>query len=155
MSRYNLDLHIYIGNIGLYFYIGLHVSTLPRCNTCIGNLDYSPNIGVLPPGHFSSWLFPPPGNSHHGHFLPPKLSLFWVFFLVVIVNMVTGILPPGKFPPEGSTIPVVSHPNIPPPTKPGFAKYAVDANLFPLESSILTRVKRATNQNNVATEKRS
>ena len=35
------------------------------------------------------------------------------------------------------------------------AKYAVDANLFRLESSILPRVKRATNLNNVATEKRS
>ena len=34
------------------------------------------------------------------------------------------------------------------------AKYAADANMFRLESSILTRTKRATNQNNVATEKR-
>ena len=34
------------------------------------------------------------------------------------------------------------------------AKYAVDANLFRLESSILTRAQRATNRNNVATEKR-
>ena len=44
----------------------------------------------------------------------------------------------------------------PPPSwkVPGFAKYAVDASLFRLESSILTRVKRATNRNNVATEKR-
>ena len=48
--------------------------------------------------------------------------------------MVTGIFPPRKVP--------------------GFAKYAVDANLFRLESSILTRAKRATNRNNVATEKR-
>ena len=31
-------------------------------------------------------------------------------------------------------------------------KYAVDANLFRLESSILTRVKRATNRNNVVRE---
>ena len=52
-------------------------------------------------------------------------------------------------PPEGST-PVVSPRNIPLHTKPGFAKYAVDANLFPLESSILTRAKRATNRNNAA-----
>ena len=29
------------------------------------------------------------------------------------------------------------------------AKYAVDANLFRLESSILTRAKRATNRNNI------
>ena len=46
--------------------------------------------------------------------------------------------------------------NIPPPENshlrvPGFAKYAVDANLLRLESSILTR---GTNGNNVATEKR-
>ena len=47
---------------------------------------------------------------------------------------VTGIFPPRKVP--------------------GFAKYAVDANLFRLESSILTRAKRAANRNNVATEKR-
>ena len=46
---------------------------------------------------------------------------------------------PGCFPPEHS-----------PPTKPGFAKYAVDANLLKLESSILTRAKRATNRNNAA-----
>ena len=51
-------------------------------------------------------------------------------------------------PPEGST------PEHSPPTKPGFAKYAGDANLFPLESWILTRAKRATNRNNVDTEKR-
>ena len=36
---------------------------------------------------------------------------------------------------------------------PGFAKYAVDANLFLLESSILTRAKQAINRNNVATER--
>ena len=35
-----------------------------------------------------------------------------------------------------------------------YAKYAVDANLFRFESLILTRAKRATNRNNVATEKR-
>ena len=44
--------------------------------------------------------------------------------------------------------------NIPPRKGPGFAKYDVDTNLFRLESSILTRAKRATNWNNVATEKR-
>ena len=32
------------------------------------------------------------------------------------------------------------------------SKYAVDANLFRLESSILTRAKRATNQNNLEGE---
>ena len=37
---------------------------------------------------------------------------------------------------------------------PGFAKYAVDANLVRVESSILMRVKLDTNRNNVATEKR-
>ena len=47
----------------------------------------------------------------------------------------TGIFPPGK--------------------DSGFVKYAVNANLFRLESSILMRAKRATNRNNVATEKRS
>ena len=52
-----------------------------------------------------------------------------------------GRFHPGCFPPENST-----------PTKPGFAKYAVDSNLFPLESSILTRAKRATNRNNAATD---
>ena len=36
------------------------------------------------------------------------------------------------------------------PTEPGFAKYAVDANLLKIESSILTRAKQATNQNNAA-----
>ena len=50
---------------------------------------------------------------------------------------------PGCFPPENST-----------PTKPGFAKYTVDANLFPLESSILTWAKRATNWNNGATNRK-
>ena len=34
-------------------------------------------------------------------------------------------------------------------TESGFAKYAVDANLFRLESLIVTRLKRATNRNNV------
>ena len=33
-------------------------------------------------------------------------------------------------------------------------EYAVDANLFRLESSMLTRAKRATNRNNIATENR-
>ena len=37
---------------------------------------------------------------------------------------------------------------------PGFAKSAVDANLFRLQSSILTLVKWTTNPNNVASEKR-
>ena len=36
----------------------------------------------------------------------------------------------------------------------GFAKYAVYANFFRRESSILTRAKRVTNRNNVVTEKR-
>ena len=49
-----------------------------------------------------------------------------------------GRLYPGRLPPEHS-----------PPSKPGFAKYAVDANLFPLESSNLTRAKRATNRKNI------
>ena len=52
-----------------------------------------------------------------------------------------GRLYPGRLPPEHS-----------PPSKPGFAKYAVDANLFQLESSILTRAKRATDRNNVGGE---
>ena len=34
----------------------------------------------------------------------------------------------------------------------GFAKYAVDTNLFRLVSSILTRAKWATNRNNVGGE---
>ena len=42
--------------------------------------------------------------------------------------------------------------NIPPRKVPGFAKYAVDANLFRLESPILTRAKRATDRNNVGGE---
>ena len=50
-----------------------------------------------------------------------------------------GRFHPGCFPPENST-----------PMKPGYAKYAVDANLLKLESSILTRAKRATNRNNAA-----
>ena len=49
----------------------------------------------------------------------------------------SGRFHPGCFPPEHSSS-----------TKPGFAKYAVDANL-----SILTRAKRATNRNNVATNR--
>ena len=69
------------------------------------------------------------------------------------VKMVTGIFLPGKFPPEGST-PAVSPRKIPS-QRSLVAKYALDANLFPLESSILTRSKRATNRNNVATEKRN
>ena len=60
--------------------------------------------------------------------------------MVTVCNVtVAGISPPQK---------------IPPGRLPGSAKYAVDTNLFQLESSILTRVKRATNRNNVATEKR-
>ena len=35
---------------------------------------------------------------------------------------------------------------------PPHAKYAIDANLFWLESPILTRAKRATNRNNVGGE---
>ena len=54
-----------------------------------------------------------------------------------------GSLHPGCFPPEHS-----------PPTKPGFAKYVVDTNLFSLESSILTRAKRARNRNNAATNRK-
>ena len=60
------------------------------------------------------------------------IDMSYVF--VYIDYVVTGIFPPGKVP--------------------GFAKYAVDANLFRLESSILTQAKRATSRNNVATEKR-
>jgi len=52
-------------------------------------------------------------------------------------------IPPGRF-----------HPGCFPPTKPGFAKYAVDANLFPLESSMLAQAKRATNRNNAATNRK-
>ena len=48
----------------------------------------------------------------------------------------------------------VRWPEYSPQEVPGFAKYAVDENLFRLESSILTRAKPATNRNNVATEKR-
>ena len=55
-----------------------------------------------------------------------------------------GRFHPGCFPPEHS-----------PPTKLGFAKYAADANLFLLESSILTRAKRATNRNNAATNRKN
>ena len=50
------------------------------------------------------------------------------------IKSVTGIFPP------------------PPRKVPGFAKYAVDAKLFRLESTILLRAKRATNRNNIATE---
>ena len=63
----------------------------------------------------------------------------------------------GKLPPENSprmVPPRLFPPGIFPPTKPAFAKYAVDANLFPLVSSILTRVKRATNRNNAATNRK-
>ena len=59
-----------------------------------------------------------------------QINVYTLFFLV------TGIFPP------------------PAPRKvPGSAKYAVDANLFRLEPSILLRAKRATNWNNVGTEK--
>ena len=54
-------------------------------------------------------------------------------------NIPPGRFHPGCFSPEHS-----------PATKTGFAKYAVHANLFPLESSILTRAKRASNRNNAA-----
>ena len=61
--------------------------------------------------------------------------------------MVTGIFPTGRFHP--GFFPLEHSP----PTKPGFAKYAVDANLFPLGSSILTRatnrINAATNRNNI------
>ena len=53
-------------------------------------------------------------------------------------------IPPGRF-----------HPSWFPPTQTGFVKYVVDANLFPLESSILTRAKRATNRNNAATNRKN
>ena len=66
-----------------------------------------------------------------------------------------GIFPPGKFAPEVST-PVVSPPEHSPlKSMHGnnivwlCTKYAVDANLFPLESSILTRAKRVTSRNNI------
>ena len=71
---------------------------------------------------------------------------------------VTGIFPPGKFSTEGST-PVVSPRNIPPMKSMHgnnvvwlCAKYAIDANLFRLESSILTRARRVANRNNVGGE---
>ena len=66
-----------------------------------------------------------------------------------------GIFPPGKFAPEVST-PVVSPPEHSPLKSIHgnnvvwlCAKYAVDMKLIRLESSILTRAKRATNRNNV------
>ena len=62
--------------------------------------------------------------------------------------LVTGIFPPLKIPPGRF------HPGCFPPTKPGFAKYDVEANLFPLESSILTRAQRAKNRNNAATNRK-
>ena len=72
---------------------------------------------------------------------------------MVAYYLVTGIFPPGKFLPEHSPQ------NIPPMKKMHennvvwlCAKYAADVNLFRLESSILTRVKRATNRNNVGGE---
>ena len=57
--------------------------------------------------------------------------------------MKTGTFPPRSF-----------HSCVPPqfflPRKfPPHAKYTVDANLFRLESPIITRAKRATNRNNV------
>ena len=65
---------------------------------------------------------------------------------------------PEYSPPEGSTR-VVPRRNIPPMKSMHennvvwlCAKYAVDANLFRLESSILTRAKRLTNRNNVGGE---
>ena len=67
------------------------------------------------------------------------------------MQLVTGIFPSRKIP-LGRFHPGTFHC---PPTKPSFAKYTVDANLFPLVSSILTRAKRAINRNNAATEKRS
>ena len=67
----------------------------------------------------------------------------------------TGIFSPEKFSPEGSTL-VVTPRNIPP-MKSMYGKYvvwlctkyAIDASLFRLESSILTRAKRSTNRNYV------
>ena len=50
------------------------------------------------------------------------------------------------------TAPIRRWPEYSPRKGPGFAKYAVDANLFRLESSILMRAKRATNRNNVGGE---
>ena len=47
-----------------------------------------------------------------------------------------------------NSIPDISPRKVSPLTKHGFTKYTVDANLFPLESSILTRAKRATNRKN-------
>ena len=55
-----------------------------------------------------------------------------------------GRFHPGCFPPENST-----------PTKHGFAKYAVDANLLSPEFSILTRAKRTTSRNNAATSRKN
>ena len=72
---------------------------------------------------------------------------------------------PDNFPPDNSPSPVTSPPgHFPPGPFPLMksmhgnnvvwlcAKYAVDANLFRLESSILTRAKRLTNRNNVGGE---
>ena len=56
--------------------------------------------------------------------------------------------PPLKFPPLEVSTPGSFHPPVFLP----HVKYAVDTNLFRLESSILTRAKRATNRNNVGGE---
>ena len=69
-----------------------------------------------------------------------------VFITSIYGVPVTGTFPPGSF-----------HPCAPPrifsPRKfPPHAKYTIDANLFRLESPILTRAKRATNRNKVRGE---
>ena len=63
-------------------------------------------------------------------------------------SVTTGVYPPENSPRK--VPPRLFPPETFPPTKPGFAKYAVDENLFLLESSILTRAKRATNRNTAA-----
>ena len=78
-----------------------------------------------------------------------------------VTKMVTGIFLPGKFPRK--VLPRLFSPRNIPLMESMHGnnvvwlceKYAADANLFRLKSSILTRAKRATNRNNVATEKRS
>ena len=75
--------------------------------------------------------------------LPSHCESFIHIYIIYIYVSVLGPFSPGSF-----------HPCVPPPV---FylrkflphVKYAVDANLFRLESPILTRAKRATNRNNV------
>ena len=93
------------------------------------------NINTRLKGLILQWIIQLKCNKHKWHNSQNKLKNGQEAY-----QSVTRIFPPpGKFLPEGFRLCEI---------------FAVDANLFRLGFSILTRAQRAINRNNVATEKR-